>query len=391
MESILGSGEAVVPAPLQPAAEAERKRPGVAFLLSLILPGAGHIYCGKRTAGIATSIFFLVAAALAIALPPTNPFWGVGFRGGLVLYAFAFLDAFYTAREINAGMAQYMVGNNPRIAAMLNLLTNGFGYFYLGERKKGIVVFLVLRVFASIAQSAKGSERMPMLVILEVVLAILAADAYRLARKQLHEAFPDVTLDPFTTQEGMSALVPAALAGLCVFNYAALVVIGLALPDYRNINQSASSLTKDGETTSYTNPRYGVSIVFPADWVAETGNEANHFASAKRFNGGCSVYFIAEAKLPIVTAEIYTAALKKQLETNPLGFKWLSEKPAVLGGMAGREETFIAKVKETDVRQNYVVAPSGLTMYALVETVGTPLMDECSADFQSIRNSVRLK
>ena len=121
------------------------------------------------------------------------------------------------------------------------------------------------------------------------------------------------------------------------------------------------------------------------------GTEANNFVSGKRFNGGCSVQLIAEARLPIVTAQTYTESLKKQLEKNQFAYKWLAEKPAVLGALAAREEIFVAKVKQLEVRQNYIVAPSGSSMYALVETVGMPLMDECAADFQSIRASVHLK
>jgi hypothetical protein len=55
----------------------------------------------------------------------------------LVLYVFSFLDAYYVAREINAGMDSLVDSNNPRVATTLNLLTNGFGYWYLGERTKG--------------------------------------------------------------------------------------------------------------------------------------------------------------------------------------------------------------------------------------------------------------
>jgi TM2 domain-containing membrane protein YozV len=391
MESILGTGAAVAPAPLEPASDKKRKRPGLAFLLSLIFPGAGLVYCGKRGAGVATAIFFCIALTLMFSLPTTNPFWGVGLRAALVLYGYAFIDSFYTAREINAGMAQYIVGNNPRIAAMLNLITTGFGYFYLGERKKGIAVFIVLRVFNSIATSAQGPSRMPMLLLLELVLVVLSIDAYRLAREQLRQAFPDVNLDPFAPGSGLPALVPAALAGFFAFNYAALACVGLLLPDFRQAGGSGSIAEQQDGTHSYVNNQYGFSVTFPGDWTVEQAQGANMFLQAKRFGGGCSVQIIGEARLPIMTATAYGAVLRKGIESNDKGFKWLSEKPATLSGLNGQEESFIASVRDIDIRQNYVVIPRGLSMFNLVETVATGLMDRCSGDFDGIRHSVHFK
>jgi hypothetical protein len=46
---------------------------------------------------------------------------------------------------MNAGIDIHVDVQNPRVAAVLNFLTNGFGYFYLrGERIKGFTVFIVL-------------------------------------------------------------------------------------------------------------------------------------------------------------------------------------------------------------------------------------------------------
>ena len=52
------------------------------------------------------------------------------------------------ALEINRGKEPGPY-QNPRVAAVLNLLTHGFGYFYLGERGKGLLVFLGLRFVAA--------------------------------------------------------------------------------------------------------------------------------------------------------------------------------------------------------------------------------------------------
>jgi hypothetical protein len=357
----------------------------------MVAPGAGHYYCNKAQAGIATFIFFGLAVSGVLFLPMANPFWGVAFRASLILYAYAFLDAFYTAREINAGMAQFIVGNNPRIAAMLNLLTNGFGYFYLGERKKGIACFFAMRIFAGAAQRTGGEVRMPMLVLVEIALALLAIDAYRLARKQLREAFPEANLDPLGAAPGLSAAVPAVLSAIVAFNYIALVAVGLLLPDYKNVDQSTAETKQSDNGNTFTNSKYGIEVQFPPEWEIGKKSTPGTFVSAQRFEGGCSVELMAEARLPTVTAESFSKTLRNEVEKNPVGFKWMSEKPARVGGLQGKEVSFVAKIKETDVRQNYVVAPAGLSMYALVETAATGLMDECSEDFQSIRKSIKIK
>ncbi len=124
-----------------PAVPTRRKKPGLAFLLSLLVPGAGHFYCGKTIAGIWTLGFFAAFVGVMRFVDPQQSMnlWGFCLRGAVVLYTYAFLDAYFSAREINAGTDSVMTGSNPRIAAVLNLLTNGFGYFYLGKRKQGLI------------------------------------------------------------------------------------------------------------------------------------------------------------------------------------------------------------------------------------------------------------
>src|SRR5436309_16048108 len=82
----------------------------LAFLLSLALPGAGQIYCGKTSRGLWTLGIFLPALALTFYLTlqlgspeASTSFWGILLRITVFLYGFAFLDAFFTAREMTAG------------------------------------------------------------------------------------------------------------------------------------------------------------------------------------------------------------------------------------------------------------------------------------------------
>jgi hypothetical protein len=87
-----------------------------------------------------TMILFVIPAAVALyGIPVAAKAFALFYA--VPIYIFAFFDALFTTREANEGRDCPSNGN-PRIAATLNLLTNGLGYFYLGERTLGLVVFL---------------------------------------------------------------------------------------------------------------------------------------------------------------------------------------------------------------------------------------------------------
>jgi TM2 domain-containing membrane protein YozV len=120
------------------------KSAGLAFLLSLLLPGAGQFYCGKMGRGWITLGFWLLGLIGSFAR--SEGLKGTGILLITVLWIFSFLDAYFTAIEINRGQDAQVDVQNPRVAVTLNLLTAGFGYFYLGERSKGIVIFVATQV-----------------------------------------------------------------------------------------------------------------------------------------------------------------------------------------------------------------------------------------------------
>lgn len=144
--------------------------------MSLLLPGAGHVYSGKRGTGIWTLGFFAAAVATPVLVAPATE---IGLPSFVVLafpiYVFAFLDAYWTTREANAGQ-DHLPNGNPRIAAMLNLMAAGLGYFYLGERKLGLVFFLLGRFIPAVA-----------LILVQIGIAV---DAYNKCKRMYPPKHP---------------------------------------------------------------------------------------------------------------------------------------------------------------------------------------------------------
>src|SRR5260370_25992576 len=181
------------------------RNPALAFLLSLLLPGLGQFYCRKNSRGAWTLAFFLLSLGVTIWLTPMlvgvdsdlAAFgWGILLRVAVFLYVFAFLDAYFTAREMSAGTDPF-IAESPRVAAILNLLTRGFGYFYLGQRALGFAVFLGFGiVLQSILNNAAKGDRAAVGLFMEAVFAGLAIHAYTIARKREKESLATIQPAP---------------------------------------------------------------------------------------------------------------------------------------------------------------------------------------------------
>jgi len=370
---------------IRPAPEDQRKKPGVAFVLSLLYPGLGHLYCKKGQTGTLTAAFFTAAIGLVVFVSPaSNPlFWGIGLRAAIVLYGFGFFDAFYSAREINSGISDFLIGTNPRVAAMLNLLTSGFGYFYLGERKKGLIWFFASRVFLS----AAGSNAIA--VVAELAAMIVAVDAFRIARKQLRASLPAEVTDAFTVQAGLTPIVPVALGAILIFNYAALVTLGLWLPKYHPIDRSlAKSETVSGKNV-YRNPKYGFQITTPGDWLIDDSSERFVFKAASP-TLGCQVGLMMIAQLPVQNDTGTARQLESQIRiTNP-SFEWLSEGPFPLGGKQAYAVNYQVSVGPVPVVQRIIFLQHKLTFYSLTETSTLGAASDCRPVMDEVANSVNL-
>jgi TM2 domain-containing membrane protein YozV len=204
------------------------KSAGLAFALSAVIPGAGQFYCGKIGRGAQTLGFWLLG--LLFCFTGQRQWIGLGIALIFVLWVFSFVDAYFTAIEVSRGQDEIVDVHNPRVAVVLNLLTSGFGYFYLGERTKGIALFIVMQAarFLLMPKIPGIAGKMISFILLLVQLAV-AADAYRIAQRQLKDALAgEPALAPSATPPSrLPEEVPLALAGLLMSGFVVFLIIGL--------------------------------------------------------------------------------------------------------------------------------------------------------------------
>jgi TM2 domain-containing membrane protein YozV len=206
----------------------EHKSAGLAFALSVLFPGAGQIYCGKVFRGGMTLGFWLLCVLFCFTGSPALLGMGIGL--GVVLWIFSFLDAYFTAVEINRGQDEQVDVSNPRVAVTLNLITAGFGYFYLGERAKGIALFLGMIAGRLVTSRLTGLAGGLVTVALIMIQIAMALDAYRIARKQVKGSLgaEGATQTPSAVPASrLPAQVPVVLACLAGFGFVVLAIIGL--------------------------------------------------------------------------------------------------------------------------------------------------------------------
>ena len=211
--------------------EVPQKSAGLAFLLSLLIPGAGQFYCGKTARGwIVLGIWLF--AMLLIFTGRTATAHGYGMIFGLEMWTFSFLDSYFTAAEINAGQDAQVDVQNPRIAVILNLTTAGFGYFYLGERAKGLAIFIGTQAVRFALPRLTGFSGGVISLALIVVQMLMAADAYRISHAQVHEALGTEGVAARAAALKHSRLpsyVPMALAAIVGAGFILLTVVGMAV------------------------------------------------------------------------------------------------------------------------------------------------------------------
>lgn len=86
----------------------KKRKPLNAMVLSLIMPGLGHVYCGKITKGLLlaflASIFVpVILITLMFDAPVKIVIIGMAISGSLVVELIAVIDSYYTARHTKLG------------------------------------------------------------------------------------------------------------------------------------------------------------------------------------------------------------------------------------------------------------------------------------------------
>jgi len=373
----------------------------VAFLLSLLLPGLGQFYCRKKSRAAWTLGAFLVCAISTILLTPqlvggksagAAVFWGILFRAAVFLYGFAFLDAYFTAREMSAGTDPFIV-EIPRIAAILNLLTRGFGYFYLGQRALGFAVFIGLGIFQQVVgQGMAGNKEAgtSAALIIEVVLAGLGIHAYRIGRKREKEILATIQPTPQAPTSGLPAAIPISLAGLLGTAYIGLCCVGLFLPDYSIVDQSRAKLSEAAGSVTYANSLYNIRFSAPPSWTLSY-EDTKGFISGGRNDQACFAELRSTAWSPLLTLNSYNRALTASLgRPESKGSRILQTSDTTLSGLSARDISLILNQQGVPIAEHQIIARHYLSLHILtLDALQVPGAD-CRSDFAFIQQNLAL-
>lgn len=169
----------------RPARAARPRRPvGPIAVLSLILPGSGHVLLGRVRTGftlLGVALLTVPAAVVVRGLLPevVAPLaWGLG-RLGILAALFAMIDAPLLARQARSADAGRTT-LPPREAAGWNAAFYGAGFLKLDERANGWLAV----VFGGLAHVGLVLWLPPTLTVLaELVPLALALGGYRLAEE----------------------------------------------------------------------------------------------------------------------------------------------------------------------------------------------------------------
>jgi TM2 domain-containing membrane protein YozV len=361
--------------PLELTPPETRRSPALAFTLSLLFPGVGHLYIGQQR----NAAVIIVIETLALAAAWTSN--GTLFYQAMLvlpsLYCFAVADAYFGAREWNAGATDRMTGNNPRIAAILNLPTKGFGYFYLGDRAKGITCFLIVSVLQAFL-TAKSNMLLSVLSL--TVQVAIAVDAYRVAGQRLHEINPELKGDAISRMN-QGGLPPIAVTS-SLFLFCLCIVLGyggLFAVNGRLVTKGGKVELGSGGL-NYSNTSEGISLTAPLGWDTRPSNRALLFAAGD----GCSVLLLDQYS-PAEISGFNRATLNEIQKQHPGGLVTYPQR--LVNGR--RTSAFAVEFDNKDgvhFTQTFLQFRRGLKIFSLVETSGAPA---CGPHFEAIEKSVR--
>jgi TM2 domain-containing membrane protein YozV len=389
-----------------PAEPPPQKDPGMAFLLSLLVPGAGQLYCDKKRRALWTFLVSLLCVAgIGFAWPRLEGsegesmtlLLGISLRTFLVLYAFGFLDAYFTAQEIHSGDDQYLA-YNPRVAAVLNLLTRGFGYWYVDQRGKAWVLFFLIGAASRASMKMKdGPASTALELIIEFALAVLAVDAYRIARQENEKQLSRKPqgYGALIGSSGLNPAIPVALACVMVSGYIGLIALNFVMPDFSAIDQTQAKILPEVQGTAYVNPKHGVEMHVPLGWKLSNDDKANFVeAETGSEEDTCHVTLLADATLPFVGVESHLNSVLAEVQKKFADVQVIEQGPSLLGGSSGQQVVIRLAHKIGELKfplqQKYAMAQKGLAVYALIETTDAPPTDSCKSDLAKIRERLVL-
>ena len=251
---------------------------------------------------------------------------------------------------------------------------------------------------------------------MEIILVVLAADAYRMARRSLRERLAGrsgedaleskemLTLDldkPSLPQEPQSpaedplsivggARLPLALAGLFFLGYWTLILAGLLMPDYETMDQSQveiNELEEGGKV--YSNPEYGVQFRVPEGWEIDL-TDTDYLLQITTLGGACHVGLMIDSTFPFYGPQNTANDLVEEIQTNYPNFQLQDRRSATLATLPAHEVVFQAEVEGSDVGQSYLIAHHGSTVFTLITTMAGGFEELCGEDAESIRENLDL-
>ena len=350
----------------QPDTPEAYRNPTTAFLLSLLCPGLGHLYLGLRSN--AAWIFGMELLCVAIFFT-TGTLHDAAVLSIPAIYCFAMIDAYASARESNAGLSSFMIGANPRIAAILNLLTKGFGYFYLGDRTKGILCFFVILVLQSLLRPHMNIWLAILTISLQVAIAI---DAYRAARQTLLLNHPELIEKSEQSQPASSDVIalanpggmrPAVVTSIsCIIGlvflagYVTMIALnGHAVSSRGTIEQGPGGLT-------YRDQKEHFSLTLPEDWTSLPPN-----GSLALFAGDGASVLIQEQYSSYSPATLLEETKKQMLPHHPDATTESCSYP-LAGRTAKCLEIHYKDARNKPITQRIFALPRFFKLFVFIET-----------------------
>lgn len=347
------------------------------LLASLVAPGWGHYLLGLRRRGLLLLSAFSASCLGAILLArgrvevptgaPPDLSWDLRWVA-LTIWVFAALDAFVTSRELSRGIAWHQ---NPRIALLVNLCTNGLGYFYLDRPVLG---GLVLAGFALLDRLSPMFQEASWPLFTLLLHAGIALHAYRLAAHR-----PVCGDGPSHVHWGLA--VPAA---------AILLVCGLSTAIVRDSTSSQAAPAAHHEAPPsrlVSLPAVGISFRLPSfDWRFESQDDSP--VVCVRSSRARLLLFRSSAPASL-GLEGYMVSLAGQLASQYGEVQLTGQRNLELGTLTAREVCFQWRERAAIATSHVFLIPQGDQVYTFLVASPSHIEGATRAEIERLVTSVR--